>query len=212
MTTYNTFAEAKIANPESEIVRWNKSDEYKAVSKSDLSGYLTTWSYCNPADYCITVEQFLKDGHKFVEGDKYIHSRMESVLTVGHGFSVDESNDVHGDDGNCYILRAAALEQPKQEVEWKNGDELVWMNGNREFLSENTGRYICFDDVSGYHIFVRTNVEKYKVSYSLSDGIQKPKTDRELVIEQAEKLTSEYGNPLIAELYALGMLKPIQEG
>lgn len=118
MKTYSTYQEAKIANPECEIVRWNKSDEYKAVSKSELSGYLTTWCHCNPTDYCMTVKQFLDDGHKFVGGDLFINASLFGnglVVEVGlKNITEEVANEKQSVDVDCYILRAAALEKPKQ--------------------------------------------------------------------------------------------------
>lgn len=132
MTTYNTYQEAKIANPDSEIVRWNSSDEYKAVSKRDLSGYLTTWTYCNPADHCMTVEKFLKDEHKFVDGDIYFCiGELEPSIVGVDGFKCEYANTPTGDDATSYILRAKALEEPKK-VEWKNGDECIFTDRNGE--------------------------------------------------------------------------------
>lgn len=115
--TYPTYQAAKIANPECEIVRWNKNEEHKAVSKSELSGYLTTWCHCDPADCCMTVKQFLDAGHKFVDGDKFLHTCVspEEDVTVGISNVSEECANKPSasvDDG-CYILKAKALEETK---------------------------------------------------------------------------------------------------
>lgn len=122
MKTYPTYQEAKIANPECEIVTLIKPD-------SDLHGLFEPksvchimhpdggWRICNPADYCMTVEQFLSSGHKFVDGDLIITE--SGVLSVGRerenmGCSVSECNEPSCVDSDIYILHAAALDKPKQ--------------------------------------------------------------------------------------------------
>ncbi|AGN51369.1 hypothetical protein VPJG_00005 [Vibrio phage jenny 12G5] len=114
MTTYNSYAEAKIANPEMEVIQWNSSTEFKSVKREDLSGYLTTWSKANPADHCMTVEKFLVDGHKFVKGDVCLRHDGE-VITVKVAESAQDWNMKDLDDDKRFILRAAALEEkPKR--------------------------------------------------------------------------------------------------
>lgn len=121
MKTYNTYQDAKIANPEYDIYIHGGL----FVAEKDIGQSLHTYKYrgffkCNPADYCMTVEQFLRCGHKAVEGDWFmIGSGMaEQLIKVG----VDTFK-LSSIDHEAFILRAAALE-PKQ-VEWKNGDECV---------------------------------------------------------------------------------------
>ncbi|AUR92552.1 hypothetical protein NVP1173O_76 [Vibrio phage 1.173.O._10N.261.55.A11] len=136
MTTYNTYQEAKIENPNKEIIRFDKQDEFKAVSDDELSAYLTTWTKCDPADHCMTVERFLADGHKFVKGDAVLY--VGDVCLIESGFDLGAYNDPYDGDSKIFILRAAALENiptetPEEkevldgiesagEVEWKSGD------------------------------------------------------------------------------------------
>ena len=138
MTTYNTYQEAKIENPNKEIIRFDKQDEFKAVSDDELSAYLTTWTKCDPADHCMTVERFLADGHKFVKGDAVLD--VGDVCLIESGFDLGAYNDPYDGDSKIFILRAAALENiptetPEEkevldgiesagEVEWKNGDDV----------------------------------------------------------------------------------------
>ncbi|CAH9013994.1 putative lipocalin family protein [Vibrio phage 455E52-1] len=143
MKTYNSYEEAKIANPESEI--------YKLAS-----GYIATKEpqgisvhKCNPADHCMTVEEFLADGHKFVEGDVYLNSDGRGISVV----NIPEYNNKRSTiDCSLYILRAAALERiptetPEEKevldcidsvggIEWKNGDEceIEMQEGVRRYL------------------------------------------------------------------------------
>lgn len=111
MTTYNSYEAAKIANPESEICKL-------------ASGYIATNEpqgvsvhKCNPADYCMTVEKFLADGHKFVEGDIVIDDGEVAVIDCE--FECTVYNDPDEGDSFIYILRAAALEErPIEKIEW----------------------------------------------------------------------------------------------
>ena len=107
MTTYNTYQEAKIANPDKEIIRFDKQDEFKAVGNDELSAYLTTWTKCNPADHCMTVEKFLADGCKFVEGDVILSGSNLKEISKN---VIDTMNMPSYCDKHTYILRAAALE------------------------------------------------------------------------------------------------------
>lgn len=145
MKTYNTYQEAKIANPECEIAVKTKkaaddfgdaicfqavvadsswSDGYAFSDDEDSSPRISDgyWKICNPADHCMTVEEFLKDGHKFVEGDVYFHIKEAELSVVGvGGFEPGHANTLISDDAESYILRAAALDLAaiaKQNVEY----------------------------------------------------------------------------------------------
>ncbi|AUR81758.1 hypothetical protein NVP1013O_11 [Vibrio phage 1.013.O._10N.286.54.F9] len=115
MKTYNTYQEAKIANPDQDIsVSMSKvfaASSY--VSNILLSGCVQGWNKCNPADHCMTVEKFLADGHKFVDGDIYLNS---SGRTLGVVNIPDYNNKRSTIDCDLYILHAAALEtkEPKR--------------------------------------------------------------------------------------------------
>ena len=120
MTTYNSYEEAKIANPESEIVTTGPNWEYnpalkwkfeKLVEDDDDDGDAhaledSAWVKCNPADHCMTVEKFLKNGHKFVYGDLF----LDQGGCVEKVSNVDNYNIPFIGDNKRYILRAAALE------------------------------------------------------------------------------------------------------
>lgn len=228
MSTYNTYQEAKIANPESEIVRWNKSDKYKAVSKSDLSGYLITWSYCDPADYCVTVEKFLRDGHKFVDGDLIYSSLLDLVINVtkdelmdGESYPEDGVNTLMPSDDKRYILRAAALEQPKQEVEWKNGDECVICDddfsvvvGCEKYIGEAGVVFGSHVNAKGFNLTLVEFKDGGCFAF-MTEMLRKPKSERELVIEQIVNVLEE-NKPYAFEEIAKALrdtfdIKPIQE-
>ncbi|CAM0101888.1 hypothetical protein VPH209E381_0010 [Vibrio phage 209E38-1] len=133
MTTYNSYEEAKIANPESEIFKSpGVPKAFTARPNSQL------WFKCNPADHCMTIEKFLADGHKFAEGDLIFNSHPSpSVDCIRDEDLVDYNEFDEEDDDKRYILRAAALEtkEPKRTkestaidtlerlgYEWKGGE------------------------------------------------------------------------------------------
>ena len=109
MSTYNTYQEAKIANPEMEVYKlaagFIATNEPQGVSVHK----------CNPADDCMTVEKFLADGHKFAEGDLILDEGVtwtvsDKVNSDTYIYTVKSSNKPDIDDNDRYILRAAALE------------------------------------------------------------------------------------------------------
>jgi hypothetical protein len=122
MTTYNSYQEAKIANPERAIF----SHQGKFGTNADiLYAYdmKSRGEECNPADHCMTVEKFLADGHKFVEGDLIFRDRIKNITNGNAGLMGVKSPA----DSEIYILRAAALEtkEPKRtNVEYVECDNL----------------------------------------------------------------------------------------
>ena len=104
MITYPTYQAAKIANPDSNIYR------YLSVSplftcESECNGF--SLQPANPADYCMTVKQFLDAGHKFVDGD-FMLAQGGLVVKVSNCPSY---NMLSEDDDKRYILSAKALEE-----------------------------------------------------------------------------------------------------
>ncbi|AUR92768.1 lipocalin family protein [Vibrio phage 1.177.O._10N.286.45.E10] len=202
MTTYNSYEEAKIANPESEIVtagsKWSGSEEFKGkfeVLNSDpdeahiLSG--ECWVKCNPADHCMTVERFLADGHKFVEGDCYVDLYGDAQC-AGDDFPPLELNKPCQDDGERFILRAAALEEKPKRVkvsyvnanfskEWK---AVRYYNEVGElFVVDCNGNYTNVNDISGsWYEVVCKNYD------SLFIQIETEIDERQEFIERAEEL------------------------
>lgn len=117
MSTYNSYAEAKITNPESDIYHLNNIE----FVRDDTTVRAGDWKKCDPADYCITVEKFLADGHKFVDGDLFLNSENDDVeigKTYENGIEITthEANEkCKSVDDQCYVLRAAALIQPEPQ-------------------------------------------------------------------------------------------------
>lgn len=135
MTTYNNYYEARIANPEEDIYKIN--DRFMVCNPSPNARVDHVVSPCNPADHCMTVEQFLKDGHKFVEGDLYVNfGGFVTELTerkINSLMSLDTSRR--------FILRAAALEE-------KTNTESDYDKGMREAMekiAKSCGRSFCVD-------------------------------------------------------------------
>ena len=103
MTTYNSYEAAKIANPESDIY--------------EFEGYFSSFKgigskKCNPADCRMTIEKFLDDGYKFVDGDAFLNSRGEVVIIT----NAQSNNRIIGGDERRFVLRAAALENIPTET------------------------------------------------------------------------------------------------
>lgn len=128
MTTYSTYQEAKIANPEEEILKargdWDGCECYVGkfiANKPDESGGVPfigkgAFKKCDPSKYCMTVEKFLADGHKFIGGDVFLNHDGD-IVEVGKWYQSiricpEEANLTVDGDENCYILRAVALEVP----------------------------------------------------------------------------------------------------
>jgi hypothetical protein len=106
MKIYVSYQKAKIDNPEYDIYKINElftTDSQVDGSPLDL---------CNPADHCMTVEQFLKAGHSFSIGDIIMDS---GVGTLERKAQVDAYNKCDIYDNDRYILRAASLKE-KDEV------------------------------------------------------------------------------------------------
>lgn len=155
MTTYNTYQEAKIANPKSDIYK-DKSGIF-AEKPVLLTSRIAAGSIeeCNPEDHCMTVEQFLKDGHKFFEGD--IVTNLNGGVSIikpkddckGWDYSLENIHDSDDDDADRYILRAAALEKPKRmKVEYEpvnTGDEIITYR-NDIFFKHDSGDYISIEN------------------------------------------------------------------
>ena len=125
MTTYNSYETARIANSERAI--YKIGDNF--TESSELLG--RSLQPCNPADYCMTVEEFLADGHKFFEGDVYLNIQGDVRVVNSNKEWIDVLNGKSAMDNKRYILRAAALEEkPGEKVEWVNGDECLSASGD----------------------------------------------------------------------------------
>ena len=114
---YKTYAEAKIANPDSEIVttgkNWGGGKDFIGTFEAVITGSIRkhiiddiSWAICNPADYCSSVKEFLEAGFKFYIDDIYTSIDGSAIVIDG---IYDATNSVQSKDSERYILSAAAL-------------------------------------------------------------------------------------------------------
>ena len=111
MTTYNTYQEAKVANPKGDIYKLDRQccficSEHGGVEVVMFTDYDSIGVKCSHEDYCMTVEEFLADGHKFFDGDKCLDEEGYVIALAGH----HAWGQPDGHNEYRYILRAAALE------------------------------------------------------------------------------------------------------
>ena len=106
--TYSTYQEAKVAMPKANIIEYRNKGEllFSFAPSRKTCKLLSGVKFSNPADYCMTVEQFLKDGHKSVDGDLIIDDKG-SVLTVGVNIFSESINKL-GLPSRFFILSATA--------------------------------------------------------------------------------------------------------
>ena len=115
MTTYNSYEAAKIAMPQACICVYKNDgkDVFTGMPSREGTTLFNGAKFAEPADHCMTVERFLADGHKFVEGDLILD--VSSVYLVSdcktqkYWYETKSANEPDCDDGGRYVLRAAAL-------------------------------------------------------------------------------------------------------
>ena len=114
MATYKTYQEAKIANPSKDIYEHeNKFMDYDCGHFDRTLYDGKWWHICNPADYCMSVYDFLKSGKEFVEGDAYLSKDGDKVVEVSRAH-VSSANHICGSDKKRFVLRAKALEENQE--------------------------------------------------------------------------------------------------
>ena len=122
MTTYNSYEAAKVANPESEI--WGNTTPSFGV-KSEMEIMEHSIFPCDIEDYCMTVEKFLADGHKFVGGDICLdHGSVQCLVAEvyrdGYSYWIVQFKD------NFHPFDLSELSKPetKQQREDREREEL----------------------------------------------------------------------------------------
>ena len=197
---YKTYAEAKIANPDSEIVTtgksWRGCSSFAGVFQKINDGARCdigddAWVICNPADYCSSIKEFIGHGFKLVAGDK--------VITIGAGvFGIKDKNTGYNnsckDDHKRYILSASALNGgckiPAKAEQWtiynntlplceltdKQVGKLVKHSGCVEHMNPNSGEW----GATIAPMWNRSGI--YRI---------KPKSDRELFIDKSMEVFKE---------------------
>ncbi|CAL9963323.1 hypothetical protein VPHK165_0089 [Vibrio phage K165] len=197
MTAYNTYQEAKIANPESDIFFMHNGD-YRTGTWIDQHHFgRSSFTLCNPADHCIRYGDFLTLGYRFVDGDAFLSSTGEVVIVT----NAHANNRIMSGDNKRFVLRAAALENiptetPEEkealdgiesagEVEWKNGDEceIEMQEGVRRYLfgcecPNNQQTCIVFTKDGGGHMVMPF------------ERLKKPETPQQR--EERERLEAAY--------------------
>lgn len=117
MKIYDTYQEAKIENPGSDIYML---DSKTALMNGKFQLMLDApsptshkWRLCKPADYLPSLEWFFDEGHKLSGGDLYIDicGRVRGVKSDPMTLHCINLRDER--DNKRYILRAAALTETK---------------------------------------------------------------------------------------------------
>lgn len=160
MKTYNTYQEAKIENPECEIAIVSRADAFTPpkgkfiaviVNNDNRDGFSFAdksksgwqnirdgyYTICNPKDYCMTVEEFLYDGHNFVEGDLVYNSYPKEKLDEIEIDDLLDYNILDCEDHKRFILRAEALEKPNPDdldSESASESEIVDLSIKSDFI------------------------------------------------------------------------------
>jgi hypothetical protein len=166
MTTYNTYQEAKLDNPDKDIVTTGKNWKFRnktLVGKfSPLIGSPEgacshiiadeSWVICNPADHCMNFEDFFKAGHKFVAGDKW-ENPYGQVIT----FTTDCEKSQYPGDENRFVLSAKALEEERQKAFAENMDLLT-----EQVFEKTAGVIQSRTDAEGTR-FISSNGDEFRV-------------------------------------------------
>ncbi|AUR96995.1 hypothetical protein NVP1236O_03 [Vibrio phage 1.236.O._10N.261.52.C4] len=127
MTTYNTYQEAKVANPKGDIYKLDRQgcfvcSEHGGVEVVMFTDYDSIGVKCSHEDYCMTVEEFLADGHKFFDGDKCIDEEGYVIALAGH----HTWGQPDGHNEYRYVLRAAALEEKPKPTKFVKVEESIF--------------------------------------------------------------------------------------
>lgn len=119
---YKTYQEAKIANPDCEILSKKCEGIFKAIKNPEINHFIDGWQICKPKDHCISLESFLASGKRTVKGDIVV-GKNGKAITVEAEYIINMPTET---DCEIYVLKAKALENPAHE--WVNGDECRYIN------------------------------------------------------------------------------------
>lgn len=195
MTTYTSYAECKIAHPDSEVVTTGENWIYDKELTGTFQPRVTdgcshaindySWVICNPADYCSSLKEFSDAGFKLVHGDIVI-CEDGSVFSVGWGPGPNMPDD---NDVNRYILSASALHRgckiPSKAEQWtiyNNTLSLCQLTDEQAAMLFNAWRKN--NEILEFFVENWSNVKPKQISIN---GIYriKPKSERELFIDAA---------------------------
>jgi hypothetical protein len=199
---YKTYAEAKIANPDCEIVMtgkdWSGSDRFIGTFEALDNGHTIgnrSWVICNPADHCSTLKEFLDAGLKLGDGDKFIGIGGYIVI-VKKTSAVNVPDD---EDVNRYILSAAAL-NGGCKIEFIEHKTESWSIYNNTLplsdLSDELDVKLFRAWRNGGEVqFLTSHNEWVKSKYPFSEPERiyriKPKSERELFIDKSMEVCKE---------------------
>ena len=195
---YKTYAEAKIANPDCEIVttglKWNGEKSlvgsFAAATIESFGDFPLgsgAWVFCNPADHCSTLKKFLEAGFKLVEGD--IVMTINCIISVVKEDAVDAWSFRGVNDNGFFILSAAVINGgckiPSKSEQWtiyNNTIPLCELTDEQAAMLFNAWRGgATLEKMGGAGWYESSNYEL------LTNTICriKPKSERELFIEAA---------------------------
>lgn len=201
---YKTYAEAKIANPDSEIVttnkRWSGCDDVVGYFEKRMRAHQLSddgWVVCNPADYCSSLKDFFDAGFRLASGDKII-GVDKSVWNIAEHSEFNHPDEDDDEDVNRYILSASALDGgckiPAKAEQWtiySNTLPLCELTDEQKSVIFNSwvkggARQLC-NGSKFVDIFIGDCNWHTGVVYRI-----KPKSERELFIDKSlELMTSE---------------------
>lgn len=191
---YKTYAEAKIANHDSEIYCAMISNDGRGIYGKLIDINMVTKSHylCNPADYCSSLKDYFDAGFKLVAGDKII-GVDKSVFDIAE---YTEFNEPDEEDCERYILSAAALNGgckiPAKAEEWTVYNNTIPLG---ELTDEQVGKLVkhsgCVEHMnpnSGDWGATITPMWNRAGVYRI-----KQKSERELFIENTTKVMRDAG-------------------
>jgi len=200
MTTYDSYAEAKIANPESDV--YSDGDLFFT---SAVKTFMYDSAKCNPTDHCKTLG-WLRDNHgaEFA-GDIILGHVSRNVIRI----TQDTIKDY---DDNCLILRAAALEEkPKrvkvsyvQEKSFKevlkcaiDGESFYSKDGNGEFKFDASR--LLFVNHNGADVDI-----SHLTEHCFYRKVETEIDERQEFIDEALKLYACNANEMFGKMYDAG--------
>lgn len=206
---YKTYAEAKIANPDSEIVTTGKnwSGHYSGYYSDQKVGTFekqwchiiseSEWVICNPADHCSSLKEFLESGLRLAVGD--VVMTINCSMSIVKKDSVDSWNHYGVNDNGFFILSASALNGgckiPPKAEQWSVHNNTIPLC---ELTDEQYGKMRRAHDIGA--TVQSLNEDGYgfqdcSLPTWISNGVYriKSKSERELFIENTTKVMRDAG-------------------
>lgn len=202
MTTYNTYQEAKIANPESDIYTNAVNDKFQ--SRSDETFFVR----CLPKNNCMTYNQCdeFKAGMVVMDlsGIKEINEEEAAFLNEVKGYHTNKSNW-----DECFILRAATLEEkkPRTKVEY---EQIGFHKCHEAMFKHEMEEKLYIGCNGGFELATHVDIAD-NWNYNLYRRIETPMTERDEFIEAAcevnERVHGERRQYIVESLFDSGKFK-----